>query len=99
VNFRDENGWTPLALVLEHSDWIYLVSTPTKNLDLISLLLAHSANVHAAEEYWRTPLMSAVEAGNEAVARMVLEGGADARRRDRVGMTAEDYVWVGDDED
>jgi ankyrin repeat protein len=40
VNFRDENGWTPLALVLEHSDWIYLVSTLTKNLDLISLLLA-----------------------------------------------------------
>jgi ankyrin repeat protein len=43
--------------------------------------------------------MSAVEAGNEAFVRILLEAGADARRRDRFGMTAEDYLGGCDDED
>ncbi len=63
---------------------IWSVNEPQK----VKLLLEHHANVNAASKTGRTPLMiAALHNGSDSVVDLLLANGADAKARDKGGMT------------
>lgn len=51
------------------------------------ILLAHGAKVNVVDEYGRTPLLEAVEAGNLAMVRLLIQHGANINYRNKHGAT------------
>jgi ankyrin repeat protein len=60
-------------------------------------LLAAGADVDAANDMGRTPLMFAVMFGRRAMVELLLEAGADPTRADGEGRTALDLASVHSD--
>jgi ankyrin repeat protein len=71
----DASGWTPLHRAVRCS-----------HLDVVQTLIARGAKVDFSV-YGETPLATAVWMCNPQIARVLLESGADANRRGRLGRT------------
>jgi len=61
-------------------------------LTVVKAILAYGANVNITDSSGCTPLMLAVEKGNEGCVRMLVEAGADVNHMSRFGATALDLA-------
>lgn len=64
----------------------------TPQLDMLKLLVAHGASIHATNDAGQTLLMLETYAENINCVRYLLEQGADVYQRDCAGNTALDYA-------
>ncbi len=78
---RGTTGWTPLHEAAFQSE-----------VSIVSLLLAHQADVNAVDEYGRTALHVAAIDGFGDVVAVLLKAGADRAMQDKTGKTA--YDWA-----
>jgi len=79
----NKTGWTPLH---------YAASAG--HVEVIKLLLKHSAYIDAESPNKTTPLMMAAMYGNPQSVELLLEEGADASLKNDKGMTALDFADV-----
>jgi ankyrin repeat protein len=79
----NKTGWAPLH---------YAASAG--HVDVIKLLLKHSAYIDAESPNKTTPLMMAAMYGNPQSVELLLEEGADASLKNDKGMTALDFADV-----
>lgn len=77
----DREGWSPLH---------YAASGPAT--PLVALLLDRGAAIDARSPNGTTPLMMAARYGDERSALLLLERGADARKRNERELTAADFA-------
>ncbi len=77
----NRSGWTPLH---------YAASGPEPKV--LALLLDKGADINAPSPNSTTPLMMASRYGNEDGAHLLLARGADARRRNDLGLSAVDFA-------
>ncbi|MBU3549067.1 ankyrin repeat domain-containing protein [Polynucleobacter sp. P1-05-14] len=76
-------GWTPLHYACSRG-----------HLDVAQYLLANGAIVDAPSPGNTTPLMMAVQSGNEALVKLLLDKGADLQVRNSQGFTAIDIALI-----
>ncbi|MCU6433600.1 ankyrin repeat domain-containing protein [Undibacterium sp. Jales W-56] len=62
------------------------------NVEIIGILLEHSAYIDAASPNDTTPLMMAVRSGKTDAVKFLLDEGADASLKNQSGMTALDFA-------
>lgn len=62
------------------------------NLDIIALLLEHSAYIDTESPNKTTPLMMAVRSGKSEAITLLLDEGADATIKNQLGLTALDFA-------
>ena len=86
-NPKDDNGKTPLHLLLEDDDEDEDVSCDDI-LDFARVLLDRGADVNALDKNHTTPLLPAVERHMDNIARLLLERGADPNVNNSKGKTA-----------
>lgn len=80
----NKTGWTPLH---------YAASCATADAAaMVRLLLEEHAYIDAASPNGTTPLMMAVRYGQDDVARLLVEEGADPTLRNDLGLTALDFA-------
>jgi ankyrin repeat protein len=78
------NGWSPL-----------LHAVHTNQLGTTAALLDCGASIDRAAPNGTTPLMMAAGYGDDAMVRLLLARGADAKLRDQDGSAAVDYALTG----
>lgn len=83
VNMRDAQGVTPLQL-----------ASNLGFIEGIELLVQSKARVDDPNDAGETPLISAVHRRNTAMARLLLQAGADPDRKDNSGRSARDYATL-----
>ena len=83
----NKTGWTPLH---------YAASSG--HVEVIKLLLKHSAYIDAESPNKTTPLMMAAMYGNPQSVELLLEEGADASLKNDKGMTALDFADVANNQ-
>ncbi|MBU3640406.1 ankyrin repeat domain-containing protein [Polynucleobacter sp. Fuers-14] len=76
-------GWTPLHYACSRG-----------HLEVAQYLLANGAFVDAPSPGNTTPLMMAVQSGNEALVKLLLDKGADLQVRNSQGFTAIDIALI-----
>lgn len=82
VNAVDKEGKSPLMAAAQNAG-------RSRNPEVISALIRAGANVNARGGYFGwTPLMWAAQNTNSATIKLLLNGGADVRARDKNGSTA-----------
>ncbi len=87
----DHIGWTPLHYACAKGQ-----------LDVAQFLIANGAIVDSMSLGNTTPLMMAVQSGNEQVVKLLLDKGADLQLRNDQGLTAIDIAdiydkaWIGE---
>jgi hypothetical protein len=81
----DENG--PPLVVCAGDD-----TDPSVALKAVKLLVAHGADVNAADRFGITALYQSVLEGHLQLARFLLEHGADPAIKNRMGMSAVDWA-------
>jgi ankyrin repeat protein len=74
-------GWTPLH---------YAASGPDPKL--VALLLDHGADINAPSPNGSTPLMMAAQYGSEDSVNLLLQRGADPKRRNQLALGAADFA-------
>jgi ankyrin repeat protein len=79
----DHIGWTPLHYACAKG-----------HLEVSSFLLANGANVNATSLGGTTPLMMAVQSGNEYLVKLLLDKGADLQLRNAEGISAIDIAEI-----
>jgi ankyrin repeat protein len=79
----NKTGWTPLHYAASGG-----------HVEVIKLLLKHSAYIDAESPSKTTPLMMAAMYGNPQSVELLLEEGADASLKNDKGMTALDFADV-----
>lgn len=77
----NKTGWTPLHY-----------AATSGHLEIISLLLENHAYVDAESPNGTTPLMMAAFYGTPAAVKLLLASGADARLKNKLGLTAIDFA-------
>lgn len=77
-------GWSPIH---------YAASGP--NTRLVQWLLDHGAQVDAESPNGTTPLMLAAQHAPEGTVELLLQRGADPRKRNQRGLQAADYAEMG----
>lgn len=77
-------GWTPLHYAASQSQ-----------LEVMHLLLEHSAYIDAASPNGTTPLMMAAKYGNASAVKILLEAGADPTVKNELALTALDFAHQG----
>lgn len=77
----NKTGWTPLHYAATNG-----------HLDIVKLLLDHSAYVDAESPNKTTPLMMAARGGHIEVVKLLLDEGADLRLKNQQNMTAIDFA-------
>lgn len=75
VNFKDMNGDTVLACVLDNRD-------NSHAMEIVKVLLQFGADVNTKKDRWETLLLIAVRMNLENVAELLLELGCDAKAGD-----------------
>ena len=83
VNLRDAQGVTPLQL-----------ASNLGFIEGIELLVESKARIDDPNDAGETPLISAVHRRNTAMARILLQAGADPDRKDNSGRSARDYATL-----
>lgn len=81
----DHIGWTPLHY-----------ASAKGHLDVAQYLLANGAIVDSLSLGDTTPLMMAVQSGNEPLIKLLLDKGADLQIRNSVGLSAIDIAVIYD---
>ena len=87
----DHIGWTPLHYACAKGQ-----------LEVAQFLIANGAIVDSVSLGNTTPLMMAVQSGNEQVVKLLLDKGADLQLRNSQGLTAIDIAdiydkaWIGE---
>lgn len=81
-------GWTPLHY-----------AATAAQLDVITLLLEHSAYIDAESPNGSTPLMMAAMYGNVLAVKLLLDAGADANLKNSIGLSAIDFALKADRKD
>jgi ankyrin repeat protein len=76
-------GWTPLHY-----------ASAKGHLEIAQYLLTNGAIVDALSPGNTTPLMMAVQSGNEALVKLLLDKGADLQVRNSQGFTAIDIALI-----
>lgn len=77
-------GWTPLHYAATHPG--------PASVEMVELLLEHSAYIDAASPNDSTPLMMAARYGNPASVRLLIDAGADVTLRNQQGLNARDFA-------
>lgn len=77
-NQKDNLQWAPLH---------HAIKTDNANLDMISILVRHGADVNVTDSHLRTPLHRAAQFGHVEVVRLLLRLGADPNAKDKNGWT------------
>jgi uncharacterized protein len=77
----NKKGWAPLHYAAANG-----------HDDVVALLLDHSAYVDAASPNGTTPLMMAARGNHLTTMKILLDGGADPRLKNQIGMTALDFA-------
>lgn len=80
----NREGWTPLH---------YAASGPEPRI--VGLLLDRGADIEAPSPNRTTPLMMAARYGAQGAAELLLQRGADPRKRNDTGATAADFARMG----
>ncbi|MCK4823329.1 ankyrin repeat domain-containing protein, partial [bacterium] len=75
---KDNLGWAPLH---------HAVKTDNANLDMISILARHSADVNVRDKHLRTPLHRAAQFGHVQAVQLILRLGANPNAEDENGWT------------
>lgn len=81
----DHIGWTPLHYACAKGQ-----------LEIAQFLLANGAIVDSLSPGNTTPLMMAVQSGNETLVKLLLDKGADLQLRNTLGLTAIDIAVIYD---
>ena len=81
----NKTGWTPLHYAASGG-----------HIEVIKLLLRHSAYIDAESPNLTTPLMMAAMYGSPQAVEVLLAEGADANLKNQKGMTALDFADVAD---
>jgi len=81
----NKTGWTPLHYAASGG-----------HIEVIKLLLSHSAYIDAESPNLTTPLMMAAMYGSPQAVEVLLAEGADANLKNQKGMTALDFADVSD---
>lgn len=87
----DHIGWTPLHYACTKG-----------HLEVAQFLIANGATVDSLSLNNTTPLMMAVQSGNEQLVKLLLDQGADLQLRNALGLSAIDIAdiydkpWIGD---
>lgn len=81
----NKTGWTPLHYAASGG-----------HIEVIKLLLSHSAYIDAESPNLTTPLMMAAMYGSPQAVELLLTEGADASLKNQKGMTALDFADVAD---
>jgi ankyrin repeat protein len=79
----DHIGWTPLHYACARG-----------HLEVAQYLLANGAIVDSMSPGYTTPLMMAVQSGNEQLVKLLLDKGADIQVRNTNGLTAIDIAVI-----
>ena len=79
----DHVGWTPLHYACAKGQF-----------EVAQYLIANGASVNALSPGNTTPLMMAVQSGNEALVKLLLDKGADLQQRNVQGLTAIDIAVI-----
>ena len=74
-------GWAPLHYAASYSQ-----------LEVMHLLIEHSAYLDAASPNGTTPLMMAAKYGNASAVKLLLEAGADPTVKNELALTALDFA-------
>jgi len=77
-NQKDNLGWAPLH---------HAVKTDAANIDMISILVRHDADVDVRDKHLRTPLHRAAQFGHVQAVQLLLRLGADPNAEDENGWT------------
>ncbi len=80
----NKTGWTPLHYAATYAG----AQAPEQ----VSLLLEHHAYIDAESPNGTTPLMMAAQYGSEAVVKLLLQEGADARLTNQQKLSAMDFA-------
>jgi ankyrin repeat protein len=92
VNFRDENGITPLMHAARGDRPNMKEPAATDRPEVVRLLLKSGADVNAATDSGFVALFWAARYGHTNVVKVLLDHGANARARDKDGLTA--LAWA-----
>jgi ankyrin repeat protein len=80
---------------LDHISWTPLHYACAKgHIEVAQFLLANGANVNSLSLGGTTPLMMAVQSGNELLVKLLLDKSADLRLRNANGLTAIDIADI-----
>ena len=83
--------------LLDHISWTPLHYACAKgHLDVAQFLIANGATVDSLSLGNTTPLMMAVQSGNEQLVKLLLDKGADLQLRNAQGLTAIDIADIYD---
>ncbi|MBU3617445.1 ankyrin repeat domain-containing protein [Polynucleobacter sp. JS-Polo-80-F4] len=79
----DHIGWTPLHYACAKG-----------NLEIAQYLITNGAIIDSVSPSNTTPLMMAVQSGNEQLVKLLLDKGADLQLRNSLGLTAIDIAYI-----